>query len=80
MVRERIQATYGYFAGSLVITGASAYGIARSSLIHRWMAASPWLTVGGGLIAMIGMSMLSAALPYEPGLNTKHLAWIGEER
>ena len=21
--------------------------------------------------------MLSAALPYEPGLNMKHLAWIG---
>ena len=35
-------------------------------------------TVGGGLIAMIGTSMLSAALPYEPGLNIKHLAWIGE--
>jgi hypothetical protein len=29
-------------------------------------------------MAMIGTSMLSAALPYEPGLNTKHLAWIGE--
>jgi FtsH-binding integral membrane protein len=43
VVRERIQATYGYFAGSLVITAASAYGIARSRFIHRWMAASPWL-------------------------------------
>ncbi|XP_028406026.1 growth hormone-inducible transmembrane protein-like [Dendronephthya gigantea] len=77
VVRERIQATYGYFAGSLVITAASAYGIARSRFIHRWMAASPLLTVGGGLIAMIGTSMLSAALPYEPGINAKHLAWIG---
>jgi hypothetical protein len=28
---------------------------------------------------MIGTSMLSAALPYEPGLNMKHLAWIGEQ-
>jgi hypothetical protein len=43
VVRERIQATYTYFAGSLMVTAASAYGIARSRFIHRWMAASPWL-------------------------------------
>ena len=46
MVRERIQATYGYFAGSLVITAASAYSIARSRFIGRWMAASPLLVSG----------------------------------
>lgn len=43
VVQERIRSTYGYFAGSLFITAASAYGIARSRFIHRWMAASPLL-------------------------------------
>lgn len=43
VVKDRIQATYGYFAGSLIVTAASAYSIARSAFVHRWMRASPWL-------------------------------------
>ena len=34
--------------------------------------------VGGGMIATIASSMLCMSLPYEAGVNAKHLAWLGE--
>ena len=58
----------------------------KFNFIHHWLLLKIFIkythfiqfqTVGGGLVAMIGTSMLSTALPYEPGLNMKHLAWIG---
>jgi len=30
------------------------------------------------MIATIGSSILCMSLPYEAGLNTKHLAWAGK--
>ena len=30
------------------------------------------------MIATIGSSILCMSLPYEPGLNAKHLAWAGK--
>ena len=32
---------------------------------------------GGSLVAMIGTSIACQSIPYEPGLNAKHLMWIG---
>lgn len=34
--------------------------------------------VGGGMIATIGSSILCMSLPYEAGLNAKHIAWVGK--
>lgn len=43
------------------------------SLIHVTLQ-----VVGGGMIATIGSSILCMSLPYEAGLNGKHLAWAGK--
>lgn len=77
VVRDRVRSTYTYFAGSLAVTAATAYGISQSRAIYTMMRASPWLVVGGGMLATIGSSILCMSLPYAPGLNAKHLAWAG---
>ncbi|XP_067046499.1 growth hormone-inducible transmembrane protein-like [Acropora muricata] len=77
IVRDRVRSTYTYFAGSLALTAGTAYAISQSRAIHTLMRASPWLVVGGGMIAAIGSSMLCMSLPYAPGLNAKHLSWAG---
>lgn len=77
VVRDRVRSTYSYFAGSLALTAGTAYGISQSRAIYTLMRASPWLVVGGGMIATIGSSILCMSLPYEAGLNAKHLAWAG---
>lgn len=77
VVRERVRSTYAYFAGSLGVTAITAYAISQSRFIYTLMRASPLLVVGGGMVATIATSMLCMSLPYEPGLNAKHLAWMG---
>lgn len=76
-VRSKIRSTYLYFTGSLGITAVSAYGISRSRAVHTLMNANKWLVFGGSLVAMIGTSIACQSIPYEPGLNAKHLAWMG---
>lgn len=77
VVRDRVRSTYSYFAGSLALTAGTAYAISQSRAVYTLMRASPWLVVGGGMIATIGSSILCMSLPYEAGLNGKHLAWAG---
>lgn len=77
VVRDRVRSTYSYFAGSLAVTAVSAYVISQSRAVFTLMRASPWLVVGGGMIATIGSSILCMSLPYEAGLNAKHIAWVG---
>ena len=43
VVRDRVRSTYTYFAGSLAVTAATAYGISQSRAIYTMMRASPWL-------------------------------------
>lgn len=76
-VRSKIKATYLYFTGSLAVTAMSAYGVSQSKMVHTMMRANKWLVLGGSMVAMIGTSIACQTLPYEPGLNAKHLAWIG---
>ncbi|KAL9962065.1 hypothetical protein ACROYT_G031134 [Oculina patagonica] len=77
VVRDRVRSTYTYFASSLALTAGAAYAISQSRAVFTLMRASPWLVVGGGMIATIGSSILCMSLPYEAGLNAKHLAWAG---
>ncbi|EDO32604.1 predicted protein, partial [Nematostella vectensis] len=76
VVRDRIHATYAYFAGSLAVTAGAAYSISRSRAVYTMMRASPLLFVGGGMLATIASSMICMSLPYEAGLNGKHFAWL----
>jgi len=76
-MRKRVKSTYLYFAGGLGITALSAYGVSQSNAVYAMMRANRWLVLGGSLIAMIGTSIACQSIPYEPGLNAKHLMWIG---
>ena len=43
VVRDRVQSTYSYFAGSLAVTAVTAYAISQSRAVYTLMRASPWL-------------------------------------
>ncbi|XP_047145303.1 growth hormone-inducible transmembrane protein isoform X1 [Hydra vulgaris] len=74
-MRARVKSTYLYFTGSLGLTAVSAFYMSRTQAIYRMMGASPWLVIGGSMVAMIGSSILCQAIEYEKGLNAKHFAW-----
>eukprot|EP00794_Sanderia_malayensis_P012326 gene12326-13599_t len=76
-VRSRVKSTYLYFTASLGVTAVAAYGISQSRAVYTLMNANKWLVLGGSLVAMIGTSIACQSIPYEPGFNAKHLAWIG---
>uniref|UniRef100_UPI00398E6CD3 growth hormone-inducible transmembrane protein n=1 Tax=Pristiophorus japonicus TaxID=55135 RepID=UPI00398E6CD3 len=75
-VKERIHATYMYFSGSVGLTALSAVAISRSPAIMNLMTRSSFLAIGATFAAMIGAGILVRSLPYETGLNAKHLAWM----
>lgn len=75
-MRRKVKSTYLYFSGALGTTAIAAYYVSRSSLMSRMANTRPLLLFGGGLVAMIGTSMACHAIPYSPGINAKHLAWI----
>ncbi|KAI6656414.1 Growth hormone-inducible transmembrane protein-like [Oopsacas minuta] len=65
-VKERINATYGYLAGSLAFTGASAVLFSRSARGMAFLSARPYMSLGLFLIGTIGSSMVCRSLPYSP--------------
>ncbi|XP_067828810.1 growth hormone-inducible transmembrane protein [Heptranchias perlo] len=75
-VKERIHSTYMYFSGSIGLTALSAVAVSRSPAIMNLMMRSSFLAIGATFAAMIGAGILVRSLPYEKGLNTKHLAWM----
>ncbi|XP_069741872.1 growth hormone-inducible transmembrane protein [Narcine bancroftii] len=75
-VKERIHSTYMYFAGSVGLTALSAVAVSRSPVIMNLMMKNSFLAIGATFAAMIGASVLVRSLPYEKGLNAKHLAWM----
>ncbi|XP_041032484.1 growth hormone-inducible transmembrane protein [Carcharodon carcharias] len=75
-VKERIRSTYMYFSGSIGLTALSAVAICRSPAIMKLMMKNSLLAIGATFAAMIGAGILVRSIPYEEGLNAKHLAWM----
>jgi FtsH-binding integral membrane protein len=74
-VKERIQNTYAYFGGSVVLTAASAAAIFRSPTLFNLVSRSGWVSLCVTMAAMIGSSMVAHSIPYTPGVGTKQFAW-----
>ncbi|XP_060710257.1 growth hormone-inducible transmembrane protein [Hemiscyllium ocellatum] len=75
-VKDRIRSTYMYFSGGIGLTALSAVAISRSPAIMNLMMKNSFLAIGASFAAMIGAGVLVRSIPYEEGLNSKHLAWI----
>ncbi|XP_010620904.1 growth hormone-inducible transmembrane protein [Fukomys damarensis] len=75
-VKDRIQSTYMYLAGSIGLTALSALAVARSPVLMNFMMRGSWVTIGATFAAMIGAGMLVRSIPYEQSPGQKHLAWL----
>ncbi|XP_030908948.1 growth hormone-inducible transmembrane protein [Melopsittacus undulatus] len=75
-VKDRIQTTYMYFAGSIGLTALSAVAVSRSPALMSLMTKGSWLAIGATFAAMIGAGMLVRSISYENSPAAKHLAWM----
>ncbi|XP_074089124.1 growth hormone-inducible transmembrane protein [Macrotis lagotis] len=75
-VKDRIHATYMYFAGSVGLTALSALAVSRSPALMTFMMRGSWMTIGATFMAMIGAGMLVRSISYEQSPGLKHLAWM----
>lgn len=75
IVRQRVKHTYLYFAGSGAIAVASAAACLRSPRAMSLITRNTIPAMIGSVALMIGTQMLVRSIPYEPGLNMKHMAW-----
>ncbi|KAJ6661639.1 hypothetical protein lerEdw1_013878, partial [Lerista edwardsae] len=79
-VKDRIHATYMYFAGSVGLTALSAVAVSRSPALMGLMMRGSWLVnylaIGATFAAMIGAGMLVRAIDYEYSPVPKHFAWM----
>ncbi|CAG4998379.1 unnamed protein product [Parnassius apollo] len=75
-VKDRIKATYGYIAGSLVLTAGSAITVFRTPALLNLVARNGWMSIILTLGLMIGSGMVVRNMEYKPGFGAKQLAWI----
>jgi len=75
-VKERIQTTYLYLAGSLGITAGSAAAVFRSPRMLTLVSANGWVAIIGSLAAVIGSGMIVRSIEYRPGFGAKQMAWM----
>ncbi|XP_056350400.1 growth hormone-inducible transmembrane protein [Oenanthe melanoleuca] len=75
-VKDRIQSTYMYFAGSIGMTALSAAAVSRSPALMNLMTKGSWLAIGATFAAMIGAGLLVRSISYEHNPVAKHAAWM----
>ncbi|GAA5838160.1 hypothetical protein JCM11251_004727 [Rhodosporidiobolus azoricus] len=68
---DYLRRTFGWTAGGLSITAATAYLAHQNGLAVRLMSANPWLVMGGGLVLSIGSMM---GVYYTPPDSPLHYA------
>ncbi|XP_022317434.1 growth hormone-inducible transmembrane protein-like [Crassostrea virginica] len=75
-IKQRIRSTYFYFGASVGLTAASAVAIARTPALMNIAMKGSMPALIGGIVAMIGTSMLAQSIPYKEGIGAKQLAWM----
>ncbi|KAL4712945.1 hypothetical protein ACJJTC_012015 [Scirpophaga incertulas] len=75
-VKDRIKATYGYIAGSLLLTAGSAATVFRTPALLNLVARNGWMSIIVTLGLMIGSGMVVRGMEYKPGFGAKQLAWM----
>eukprot|EP00501_MAST-03F_sp_TOSAG23-6_P002205 GSMAST32.ASY1.ANO1.2305.1 assembled CDS len=63
--RERVSSTFTAFGAGIAMTAAQAYAIYQSGFAARMMRMSPWVVLGGTLVACIGSQVLVHSVSYE---------------
>lgn len=75
-VRDRIHATYGFFALSNVVTAATAISVFRHPTLFRYASRATIPAMLLGMAAVIGSGVVMRAIPYTDGVGLKHGAWL----
>lgn len=75
-VKDRIKTTYGYIAGSLVLTAGSAMTVFRTPALLNLVTRSGWMSIIITLGLMIASGQVVRSVDYTPGFGAKQLAWI----
>ncbi|KAL3106839.1 hypothetical protein niasHT_010754 [Heterodera trifolii] len=75
-VRQRLQSTYAYLAGSLALTAAAGVAASRSPRILALTGAPSLLVWFGSLAAIIGSGIVVQKIDYHGNSAAKHLAWL----
>ncbi|KAI8428059.1 hypothetical protein MSG28_002347 [Choristoneura fumiferana] len=75
-VKDRIKTTYGYIAGSLIITAGSAVAVFRTPALLNLVARNGWMSILVTMGLMIGSGMVVRGMEYRPGFGAKQLAWM----
>jgi len=75
-VRDRIHATYTYFAMSNVITAASAVAVFRNPILFQYATRATIPAVILGMVGVIGTGIVMRSIQYDGSLGIKHVAWL----
>ena len=76
MVKQRIADTYWYFGGGIAATAASAVAVSRSPRLMMMFTKNSWVSIGLTVAALIGTSVVTQTIPYQPGFGAKQVAWL----
>ncbi|CAD5212819.1 unnamed protein product [Bursaphelenchus okinawaensis] len=74
-VRQRLQTTYAYLAGSLALTAAAGVAAARTPAILALTSGGGLLVFAGSMAAIIGTGMLVRSIDYDNNKMAKILMW-----
>jgi FtsH-binding integral membrane protein len=74
-VRSRIMKTYGYLAGSVVLTGAATFMMFTRGMLPRILAMNPLVFGIGTLLCTFGAIHATMRIPYHENPVLKHAAW-----
>ncbi|XP_074519317.1 growth hormone-inducible transmembrane protein-like [Halichoeres trimaculatus] len=75
-VKDRINSTYMYFAGTAGLTALSAYAVGRTPQLMSLMTRGSLMAIGATFAAVTGLGMLVKFISYEHSPVFKHLAWM----
>uniref|UniRef100_A0A183BRZ6 Growth hormone-inducible transmembrane protein n=1 Tax=Globodera pallida TaxID=36090 RepID=A0A183BRZ6_GLOPA len=75
-VRERLQSTYAYLAGSLALTAGAGMAAARIPAVLAITSAPSLLVWFGSLAAIIGSGIVVQKIDFHQNSAAKHLAWM----
>jgi len=74
-VRSRIAKTYGYLAGSVLITGATTFMLLSRGMLGRVMTMNPMIFGIGTMLLTFGAIHMTMRIDYHSSPIPKHLAW-----
>lgn len=75
-VSQRVSATYGYFAGGIAMTAASATMLFKTGALNGVMQRSPMVFAIGGAVVAMGSAYLTMSIDIHTNKPMKMASWL----